>query len=145
MCVCVCVWQPTPRRADVTVTTIAGYVRVRILVERWFFSYFGSHTFYATATLLNIWICMQWTCGSLMQAAGDCGADWTLHPRCHNNVGGVTAGQARRNSSNVGVLLRAKWDTTLVITICTLMLTVRRYNIPTVGMSTQNSVASSGT
>ena len=22
------------------------------------------------------------------------GADWTLHPWCHNNVGGVTAGQA---------------------------------------------------
>ena len=34
----------------------------------------------------------------MMQAAGD----WTLHPWCHNNVGGVTAGQARHNSSNVG-------------------------------------------
>ncbi len=30
------------------------------------------------------------------------GADWTLHPWLHNNVGGVTAGQARHNSSNVG-------------------------------------------
>ena len=27
---------------------------------------------------------------------------WTLHPWRHNNVGGVTAGQARHNSSNVG-------------------------------------------
>ena len=30
------------------------------------------------------------------------GADWTLHPWRQNNVGGVTAGQARHNSSNVG-------------------------------------------
>ena len=30
------------------------------------------------------------------------GAEWTLHPWCHNNVGGVTVGQARHNSSNVG-------------------------------------------
>ena len=29
-----CVWQPTPRTADVTVTKIAGYVRVRILMNR---------------------------------------------------------------------------------------------------------------
>ena len=28
------VWQPTPRTADVTVTKIAGYVRVRILMHR---------------------------------------------------------------------------------------------------------------
>ena len=30
------------------------------------------------------------------------GTDWTLHPWRHNIVGGVTAGQARHNSSNVG-------------------------------------------
>ena len=30
------------------------------------------------------------------------GADWTLHPWRHNDVGGVTAGQARYNASNVG-------------------------------------------
>ena len=29
-----CVWQPTARTADVTVTKIAGYVRVRILMNR---------------------------------------------------------------------------------------------------------------
>ena len=28
-------------------------------------------------------------------------ADWTLHQWRHNNVGGVTAGQVRHNSSNV--------------------------------------------
>ena len=33
-------WQPTPKTADVTVTKIAGYVRVCILTNRWFFSYF---------------------------------------------------------------------------------------------------------
>ena len=34
LAVCVCVWQPTPRTADFTVTKIAGYVRVRILMNR---------------------------------------------------------------------------------------------------------------
>ena len=63
----VSVWQPTPTTVDVTVTKIAGYVRVRILMNRWFFHIFGIHTFYARATLLNIWICMQWT------DAADCG------------------------------------------------------------------------
>ena len=47
-------WQPTLRMADVTVTKIAGYVRVRILMNRIFFRIFGIHTFYATAILLNI-------------------------------------------------------------------------------------------
>ena len=48
-----------------------------------------------------------------MQVAGDCGADWTLHQWHHNNVGGVTAGQARHNSSNVGGVTAGQ-DTTLV-------------------------------
>ena len=65
------VWQPNPRTADVTVTKIAGYVRVRILMNRWFFQIFGIHTFYAAG-----------------------------QPR-HNssNVGGVTASQVGHNSS----------------------------------------------
>ena len=29
-----CVWQPTPKTADVTVTKIAGYVRVRIFMNQ---------------------------------------------------------------------------------------------------------------
>ena len=32
--VCACVWQPTHKTADVTVTKIAGYVRVRIIMNR---------------------------------------------------------------------------------------------------------------
>ena len=54
-----CVWQPTPKMADVAVTKIEGYVRIRILMTRTFFRIFGIHTFYATATLLNKLICMQ--------------------------------------------------------------------------------------
>ena len=71
---CPCVWQSTPKTADVTVTKIACYVRVRILMNRWFFRIFGIHSFCATATLLNIWICMQWA-----DAADDgrgCGLDF---------------------------------------------------------------------
>ena len=30
----VAIWQPTPTTADVTVTKIAGYVRVRIIMNR---------------------------------------------------------------------------------------------------------------
>ena len=40
VCVCVRVWKPNPITADVTVTKIAGYVRIRILMNQWFFSYF---------------------------------------------------------------------------------------------------------
>ena len=69
-----CVWQPNPKTADVTVTKIAGYVRVRILMNLWFFRIFCIHTFHATATLLNIWICMQWNfagkVGIMLHAAG---------------------------------------------------------------------------
>ena len=32
--VCPCVWHSTPRTADVTVTKMAGYLRVRILMNR---------------------------------------------------------------------------------------------------------------
>ena len=95
-CVRACVWQPTPKTADVTITKITGYVRIRILMNQWFFRIFGIHTFYATATLLNIWICMQWTDAVTLVM----GADWTLHPWHHNNV---------------GVLLRARCDTTQVM------------------------------
>ena len=31
---CVCVWKSAPRTADLTVTKIAGFVRVRILMNQ---------------------------------------------------------------------------------------------------------------
>ena len=40
------------------------------------FSYCGIHTFYATTTLLNIWICMQWTDA----ADGGCGGGFDFAP-----------------------------------------------------------------
>ena len=48
----VCVWQPSPKTADVT--KIAGYVHVCILMNLWFFRVFGIDSFDATATLLNM-------------------------------------------------------------------------------------------
>ena len=40
--------------AEVTVTKIAGYVRVRILMNRWFFRIFGIHIFQVMANLVNL-------------------------------------------------------------------------------------------
>ena len=42
------------------------------------------------------------------------GADWTLHPWRHNNVG--VSVRAKRDTTQVmlGVSVRASWDTTLV-------------------------------
>ena len=92
----VTVWQRTPTTADVTVTKLAGYVRVRILVNRWFFSYFGDtyfRTYCPFVEYMNIYAA-SWLCTHDV-----------------SNVGGVTASPARRNSSIVGVSLRARWDT----------------------------------
>ena len=103
-----CVWKSAPRTADVTVTKIAGYVRVRILMKRWLFRIFGINslkflsTFYTPgAYALTRSQAMQRSravhaCGAL-RLVGGC-------IRRHNNVGGVTAGQAPHNSSNVGVV-----------------------------------------
>ena len=38
--------QPTPTTADVTVTKIAGYIRVRILMNRWFFLSYFWHSYF---------------------------------------------------------------------------------------------------
>ena len=51
-----CVWQPTPRTADVTVNKTAGYVRVRILMIRWlFFLVFLAFILFTLRPLC--WIC----------------------------------------------------------------------------------------
>ena len=74
------VWQPTPRAVDVTFTKIAGYVRVRILMNRWFFRIFGIHTFYATATFYTpgthaLNTCSAHACGAL-RLVGGCPHEW---------------------------------------------------------------------
>ena len=90
----------------------ANDVAVRILMNRWFFHIFGIHTLNATATLLNIWICMQWTCSWRWW--------WGRIGLCTH---GITTQVmlwvslwARRDTTQVmlGVSLRARWDTTLV-------------------------------
>ena len=40
--------------ADVTVTKIAGYICVRILMNRLFFRIFGIHIFQVMASLVNL-------------------------------------------------------------------------------------------
>ena len=42
------------------------------------------------------------------------GADWTLHPWHHNNVGGVTEGSCDTTQVMLGVSLQARCDTALV-------------------------------
>ena len=46
-------WE-TPRMANVTVTKIAGYVRVRILINRFFSRIFGIYIFQVMASLVNL-------------------------------------------------------------------------------------------
>ena len=55
MAVCVCVNRLRKRLMSLSQN------RVCILMNQWFLCIFGIHSFYAKATLLNIWICMQWT------------------------------------------------------------------------------------
>ena len=84
-----CVWQPTPRTADVTVTKTGGYVCARILMTRWFSSYFwhsyflryGHFVEYMNMHAMNMWL-TDWCKRPVIV-----GADWTLHPWRHNNVG----------------------------------------------------------
>ena len=79
VCVWPCVWQPTPKTADVTVTKIAGYVRVRILMNRLFFLVFLPFIVVTlSATFLNT--VYEYACNELMQLTVVVGADWTLHP-----------------------------------------------------------------
>ena len=95
-----CMWKPTPITADVTVTKIAGYVCVRILMNRGFFLYFW-HSYFLRYSHFVEYINI-YACNELMQPTVVVGVDWTLHPWRHNssNVGGVTACRAQHNSSN---------------------------------------------
>ena len=65
----------------------AKYVRVRIIMNRWLFHIFGIHSFYATATLFSIWICMQWADA----ADGGCGGRIRLYTHaCSSAVSRVS-------------------------------------------------------
>ena len=133
-----CVGQSTPRPADVTVTKIAGYVRVCILMNQWFSRIFGIHTFYATATLLNIWICMQWTCSWRWW--------WGRIGLCTHGVTtqvmmGVSL-RARRDTTQVmlGLSLRARWDTTLVMIMGTIKSISKLWRFYIIKIIKKNSV-----
>ena len=96
--VCPCVWQSTPRTADVTVTKIAGYVRVRILMNRLFFRIFGIQ-FLSTFYTPGAYALTRSQAVRRPRAVHACGALRLVGgcTRRHNNVGGVTAGQAPHN------------------------------------------------
>ena len=99
MWLAMCVWQLTPRTA--------GYVRIRILTNRWFFRIFGIHSLYVSATFYTPGA-YALTRSQAVQRSRAVHAYGALRlvggcTRRHKNVGGVTAGQAPHNSSNVGV------------------------------------------
>ena len=70
-------WQPTPTTADVVVAKIAGYVRVRILMNRWIFFVFLAIIVFTLRPLC--WIYEYKASNELMQLTVVVGADWTLH------------------------------------------------------------------
>ena len=75
-----CVWKPNPRTADVTSTKIAGYVRVRILMNRDFFIFLAFIVFYATATLLNMSLSPAMNMWLTDAADGGCGGGLDFAP-----------------------------------------------------------------
>ena len=124
-----CMWQSTPRTADVTVTKIAGYVRACILTNRWFFSYFwhsyllryGHFVEYMNMHAMN----MQLTV--VVGRIGLC-----THGVTTQVMLGVSL-RARRDTTQVmlGVSLRARWDTTLVyiIPVCIVLYQCRHVSV----------------
>ena len=75
-----CVWQQTPKTANVTVAKIAVYVRVRIINIRWFFSYLVIYSCYATATLLNMSLSHVMNMWLTDAADGGCGGELDFAP-----------------------------------------------------------------
>ena len=105
----VSVWQPTPRTADVTVTKIAGYVRVRILMNRRFFRIFAIDTFYATATFNMPGTHALNTCGDHKRRMRSLAIGRRVNI-ASQQCWGVSAGKVRHNSSMLWVSLRPRWD-----------------------------------
>ena len=73
-------WRPTPKTTDVTVTEIAGYVRVCILMNGDFFFVFWHHRFYATATLLNMSLSPAMNMWLTDEGDGGCGGRLDFAP-----------------------------------------------------------------
>ena len=99
----VAVWQPTPKTADVTLTTITGYVRVCILMNRWFFC---IHSFYDTATLLNMSLSPAMNMWLTDAADGGCGGGLDFAPmramrsvgQCDINIPSLSTRGSRSNA-----------------------------------------------
>ena len=93
------VWQSTPRMADVIVTKITGYVRVRILMNWCFFSVFWGFILFMQRPLFTCRVHMHLT------PAGGASErrmrSLAIGRRVSQQCWGVTAGKARHNSSNV--------------------------------------------
>ena len=120
-------WQPTPITVYVTLTKIAGHVRVRHYHESVIFfvfltfivsnGHFYTPTTFYTQSTHALTLCIHMRCSRAVNACGALrlvgGCTWR-----HNNVGGVTAGQAAHNSSDVVLSLRDRLDTTIVHIIC---------------------------
>ena len=103
VCACVraCVWKSTPRTADVTVTKIAGYVRVRILMNRGFFSNFWHSEFFKILSTFTRRVHMHLHAHKLCTHAEPC--DWSgVHMAlqqcwgCHCGPGGTQFMRRRR-------------------------------------------------
>ena len=128
--------KPTPITADVTKS--AGYVRVRILMNRYFFSYFWHSYFltygqfveymkmHAAGCWLDktVWISPLYLIGDgrlcmngLTQLGCVGGFDFALMA---SQLLGVSL-QATRDTTKqmLGVSLRARWDATLVLLMMT--------------------------
>ena len=120
----VCVWQSTPRTANVTVTKIAVYVRVRILVNRCFFRIFAFIVFKFLSTFtrrVHIHLHAYKLCSAhdLCTCAEPC--DWSVGAHGVTTMLGVSL-RARRHTTQVmlGLSLRAaRWDTILASTAST--------------------------
>ena len=121
LAVCPCVWQSTSRTADVTVTKIAGYVRVRILMNRWFFFVFLAFILFLSyghffTSRVHMHLQAHKLCGAheLCMLADLC--DWSAGGHGVTTMFWVSL-RARRHTTQVmlGLSLRARWDTTLVI------------------------------
>ena len=100
-----CVWQSTPRTADATVTKIAGYVHVRILMNRVFFLVFLAFIVFKFLSTFTRRVHMHLYAHKLCSARDPCTraepGDWSV------GAHGVT--------TMLGVSLRARRHTTQVI------------------------------